>query len=141
MYRQWAGKRRMRVTEITAGDGKAAPLLLVTGFGAFRTLIAESGLHVLEDEAVRPDGARRIVARVTAVAGSDRDLTAPDGAALARELLANASPASSIVRRYREQPAPLVRDIVNGWRSGRLSAVLDGDFELIGVIKGKQAAA
>ena len=29
-------------------------------------------------------------------------------------------------------PAPLVRDSKAGWRSGRLDAVLGGDFDLIG---------
>ncbi|NIP45933.1 MAG: hypothetical protein GWN21_06060, partial [Gammaproteobacteria bacterium] len=36
-----------------------------------------------------------------------------------------------IVRRYREQPSPLVRDSARGWRSGRLDRVLEGDFDLI----------
>ena len=45
-------------------------------------------------------------------------------------------PASTtIVRRYREHPAPIVRDIAGGWRSGRLAAVLGGDFDLIGASK------
>jgi len=29
-----------------------------------------------------------------------------------------------VVRRYRNDAAPLVRDVENGWRSGRLDAVL-----------------
>jgi ATP-dependent Clp protease ATP-binding subunit ClpC len=36
-----------------------------------------------------------------------------------------------IVRRYREQPSPLVRDNVRGYRTGRLELVLSGDFDLI----------
>jgi ATP-dependent Clp protease ATP-binding subunit ClpC len=36
------------------------------------------------------------------------------------------------VRRYREQPSPLVRDAVAGWRTGRIGDVLSGDFDLIG---------
>jgi ATP-dependent Clp protease ATP-binding subunit ClpC len=36
-----------------------------------------------------------------------------------------------IVRRYREEPSPLVRDSARGWRTGRLERVLDGDFDLI----------
>jgi len=34
-----------------------------------------------------------------------------------------------IVRRYREHPSPLVRDNVLEWRTGRLDAVLNGDFQ------------
>jgi len=36
-----------------------------------------------------------------------------------------------IVRRYREEPSPLARDRVRGWRTGRLDRVLAGDFDLI----------
>jgi ATP-dependent Clp protease ATP-binding subunit ClpC len=34
------------------------------------------------------------------------------------------------VRRYREHPAPLVRDAVRGWRTGRAERVFGGDFDL-----------
>jgi hypothetical protein len=36
-----------------------------------------------------------------------------------------------IVRRYRLQPSPLVRD-QRGWRTGRAERVLAGDFDLFG---------
>jgi ATP-dependent Clp protease ATP-binding subunit ClpC len=49
----------------------------------------------------------------------------------ARALAADAAPPQSIVRRYREEPSPLVRDSARGWRTGRLERVLDGDFDLI----------
>ncbi|GGF24692.1 hypothetical protein GCM10011611_33430 [Aliidongia dinghuensis] len=140
MYRQWAEKRRMQLQELGPRTGKAAPILLVTGFGAFRTLSAESGLHVLEDDQ-GADSARRITARVTVVAGPDQDLPATDAFAAAAQLLATSPATSTIVRRYREDPAPLVRDIASGWRSGRLAAVLGGDFDLIGAIKRRQSAA
>jgi hypothetical protein len=41
------------------------------------------------------------------------------------------SSGNSIVRRYREQPSPLVRDSVAGWRTGRLDQVLGGEFDLM----------
>ena len=48
-----------------------------------------------------------------------------------------ASAASNIlVRRYRDGVTPSVRDMKAGWRSGRLDAVLRGDFDLIGAIPG-----
>jgi ATP-dependent Clp protease ATP-binding subunit ClpC len=61
MYRRWAEKRRMQIKEIMPAEGKGAPILHVTGFGAFRTLQAEVGLHVLDDPT--QDNARRNVAR------------------------------------------------------------------------------
>ncbi len=139
MYRQWAVKRRMQIKEIPPGDHKAMPILLVTGFGAFRTLKAECGLHVLEEDQ-GSDGSRRIVARVTTTGGPDRGPSAPGEFAAAAHLLAAIPATANIVRRYREEPAPIVRDIAGGWRSGRLSAVLGGDFDLIGAIKRRQTA-
>lgn len=134
MYRAWAGKRRMKLSELVARHPKGAPILLVTGFGAFRTLQAEAGLHVLEDDQ-RSGGARRVVARVVTVSGGSEDFTGPDTYAHAEGLLAGASRATpSIVRRYREHPAPLVRDLGAGWRSGRFGEVIAGDFDLIGEI-------
>ena len=38
---------------------------------------------------------------------------------------------AEVVRRYRENPSPLVRDVRRGWRTGRLDLVLAGDFDLI----------
>ena len=56
-----------------------------------------------------------------------------------RETLTNAlsrsEPSNVLVRRYRNGPSPLVRDMVDGWRTGRLDAVLRGDFDLIGAIQ------
>jgi ATP-dependent Clp protease ATP-binding subunit ClpC len=38
------------------------------------------------------------------------------------------------VRRYRSEPSPLVRSMNGSWRTGRLDAVLRGDFDLIGAL-------
>jgi hypothetical protein len=46
-------------------------------------------------------------------------------------LAAGGPPNTAIVRRYRAQPSPLVRDALAGWRSGRLDQVLGGDFDLM----------
>jgi hypothetical protein len=35
------------------------------------------------------------------------------------------------VRRYRGEPAPLVRSGDGSWRTGKLDAVLRGDFDLL----------
>jgi ATP-dependent Clp protease ATP-binding subunit ClpC len=137
MYRQWAAKRRMQIKEIGSGEAKGAPILHITGFGAFRTLQVEAGLHVLDDPT--QDNARRTVARVTVVGGPEQD--PPEGGELvaAVKLLAALTAPPVIVRRYREGPAPMVRDVVSGWRSGRLDAVLGGDFDLMGAVARRQA--
>ncbi len=132
MYRRWAEKRRMQIREITPRDGKGTPILHVTGFGAFRTLQAEAGLHVLDDQA--SENARRTVARVTAVGGPDRSLPESGRFAAVSQLLTAVPAGTTIIRRYREEPAPLVRDVSSGWRTGRLDAVLGGDFDLMGTL-------
>lgn len=38
---------------------------------------------------------------------------------------------SDVVRRYRGEPAPLVRNADGSWRTGRIDAVLRGDFDLM----------
>ncbi|HEY5347579.1 MAG TPA: hypothetical protein VIJ72_05260, partial [Rhizomicrobium sp.] len=126
MYRRWAQRRHMQMSD-TGRPG----LILIGGFGAFRTLLGEAGLHVLED-----DG-RRLAAQVT-IAPGPREEPRPGHAERAcTEAAARAEKSLAIVRRYREKPAPLVRDAKAGWRSGRLDLVLDGDFDLIGLTSGE----
>jgi ATP-dependent Clp protease ATP-binding subunit ClpC len=134
MYRQWAGKRHLQFRELPpVNDG----ILHIIGFGAFHTLAAENGLHVLEEDQ-GSDGTHRIVARVGAVSGPQGPAPlAGDVRAVADRLLAVLPASTTIVRRYRERPAPMVRDAAN-WRSGRLAAVLGGDFDLVGAIKRRQ---
>jgi hypothetical protein len=42
---------------------------------------------------------------------------------------AGARPAS-VVRRYRLESSPLIRDITHGWRTGRTALVMEGHFDL-----------
>jgi ATP-dependent Clp protease ATP-binding subunit ClpC len=78
----------------------------------------------------------RVTARVRVAAAPfgeipQHKLSATLAAALARSPLSNA-----MVRRYRNGASPLVRDIPAGWRTGRLDAVLRGDFDLIAAAQG-----
>jgi ATP-dependent Clp protease ATP-binding subunit ClpC len=133
MYRQWARHRHMQLQEFAPQKGKAPTVLQVTGFGAHRTLTAEAGLHILEE--IDGKEGQRTVARVRAAAGP---LAEPRPSNAYREfaaMLREGGDPSAIVRRYREGPAPLVRDVKTGWRSGRLDAVLGGDFDLIGALQ------
>ena len=103
----------------------------VSGPGARDILAREAGLHVLEV----PDssgGFDRVVARVRVV--PQPTAPQPRQNLLAEHAAAqlNAEPAdTAIVRRYRAQPSPLVRDAQDGWRTGRLDLVLGGDFDLM----------
>jgi ATP-dependent Clp protease ATP-binding subunit ClpC len=146
MYRQWAQKRRMsfEVLTETGGSGDAANpyqmLLAVSGFAAYTILEAETGLHVLEmpqDE--KAFGRARV--QVHVVAQPDEPPSGHTPAAFRMQATRAFSTAAAdgnhtaqlttIVRRYREEPSPLVRDRVRGWRTGKLERVLDGDFDLM----------
>jgi ATP-dependent Clp protease ATP-binding subunit ClpC len=134
MYREWARKRQVRCTVLQEAGGAdaAAWVMAMSGPGARSVLAAEVGLHVLE----APDqggGFARRTARVRLAAQPAE----PRRAGL-RELdqalacLASEATSTAIVRRYRDQPSPLVRDAQAGWRTGRIEEVLAGDFDLMG---------
>jgi ATP-dependent Clp protease ATP-binding subunit ClpC len=143
MYRGWADRRGMQleVLEERRG-GEDAPyrfLAGVSGYGAYSLLAGEDGLHVHEEPA-GPEGrdTRRTQARVRVLPQPeipperrDHQTAADSLRAQALEVLAGAETGTlDVVRRYRKEPSPLVRDRVRGWRTGRLDAVLDGDFDL-----------
>jgi ATP-dependent Clp protease ATP-binding subunit ClpC len=142
MYRRWAEKRRMRFEVIEEQDGaqnngagaeEYRALLAVSGYAAYTILRRESGLHVLEtpqdDKSFnRARATVRVVAQPDEPPGRGPEALRRQAA---RSLSADASTPQPVVRRYREEPSPLVRDSARGWRTGRLERVLDGDFDLI----------
>ncbi|HEV3471243.1 MAG TPA: AAA family ATPase [Pyrinomonadaceae bacterium] len=145
MYRGWAEKRRMRFALLAeaggAGAGDAAAegqqpyeaLLAVSGYAAFTLLSREAGLHVLETPQDEKSFNRARV-RVRVVAQPDEPAGhGPDALRRQAERAFEAEDTSppQIVRRYREEPSPLVRDSLRGWRTGKIERVLAGDFDLI----------
>ncbi len=133
MYRDWARKRRVRFAMLRTGSGfdDAGHIAAVAGFGVHGILGREAGMHVWET----PDGKGgfdRCTARVRVVAQPAQPRpVARNEVEFAMRCLGTASKGTTIVRRYREAPSPLVRDAVAGWRSGRLDQVLSGDFDLM----------
>ena len=128
MYRAWATNRHMQLEEISSG--RQLSLLLISGFGAHRLLMKEIGLHVFdfgEDE----KGPGRVTARVRLTVAPLGDVPADKLRIALIDGLARASQPHAVVRRYRSDPSPLVRNMNGSWRSGRLDAVLRGDFDLI----------
>jgi ATP-dependent Clp protease ATP-binding subunit ClpC len=121
MYRAWAARRNMRI-EVLEEDGDACRArLAVGGFGALAILEDEQGLHLLEYDS--ESGASQRVAVAVRVA--------PDLPGQARPKRPDGDDDPRIVRRYRAEPSPLVRDGIRGWRSGRLDRVLAGEFDAI----------
>jgi ATP-dependent Clp protease ATP-binding subunit ClpC len=117
MYRGWGQLRGMTIDDRARAGGEH--LLDISGFAAFRLLRGETGLHVWE---APRDGRQGIVRQAALVVCTPQTAGAPPVGAPARP---------TIVRRYREQPSPLVRDSARGWRTGRLGTVLDGNFDLM----------
>jgi ATP-dependent Clp protease ATP-binding subunit ClpC len=128
MYRSWASKRRMQATEAASGGkDKDRPILTVGGFGAYRILSPEAGLHVFEPSEGAPG---RVTARVRVAAVPLGDVPPAKERLLVVEALERAPRVNAVIRRYREEP-PLVRDAAGKWRTGRLDLVLGGEFDLL----------
>ncbi|MBS0244851.1 MAG: PCRF domain-containing protein, partial [Proteobacteria bacterium] len=129
MYEAWARKRNMRidtVEEVVAGGGS---LYVIAGFGAFRTLEREAGLHVLE-ESENGSGPHRVTARVIVVS-TPPDTGSKAALKTALQTAIKSAPRSTfVVRRYRRGASPLVRNADGSWRIGRLNEILGGDFDL-----------
>lgn len=132
MYRRWAEKRGMQCELLKEDlrDGYYHCLLAIAGFGSFPLLRPENGLHVLELLKDRGSSRRgRVRVRV-----APQEIASPgEGTVLEQAIAAFADEAETqlaVVRHYREEPSPLVRDGVRRWRTGRLDRVLDGDFDL-----------
>ena len=118
MYVGWADGRGMRVRR----DGDDGVVVLeVSGLGAYTLLRPEFGLHVLE----LPHEEDRSFDRVTVLVDVEPAAQGTNGRPQADR------PEPAIVRRYRHEPSPLVRD-ASGMRTGRIDRVLAGDFDLLG---------
>jgi ATP-dependent Clp protease ATP-binding subunit ClpC len=130
MYRAWAGNRHMQLSEMSDAGARHLPLLLISGFGAHRLLEREAGVHVLElgeDD----KGPGRVAARVRLAVAPLGTMPADKLRSALIEALGRGQQPHAVVRRYRSEPSPLVRDMNGSWRSGKLDAVLRGDFDLI----------
>ena len=131
MYRAWAGNRHMQLAQIASGGPpRDLPWLLISGFGAHRLLAQEVGLHVLE-LADEKSSSGRAAARVRLAIAPLGDLPADEFRSALIEALARGPQPHAVVRRYRSEPSPLVRNMNGSWRTGKLDAVLRGDFDLI----------
>jgi ATP-dependent Clp protease ATP-binding subunit ClpC len=132
MYIHWADRCGMQVERVDAAAGEH--LLAVSGLGCGEILQTESGIHVLEHVDEDKDGSPvtdRDQVQVTVVGRPPGEERTP--AAILRDAhaaLGTAETPSVVVRRYRPGKAPLVRDGVRGYRTGRLERVLAGDFDL-----------
>ncbi|MEW6744734.1 MAG: AAA family ATPase [Planctomycetota bacterium] len=140
MYRAWAKKRRMDFRVLDEQDGNAVQpyrlLMAVSGYAAYRLLAPEHGLHVYETPQPS-EKSEKAFRRAKVLVAVEAQPDEPAGAELAAwraqadAVYARSQKArTAVVRRYRAEPSPLVRDSVRDWRTGRLERVLSGDFDL-----------
>jgi ATP-dependent Clp protease ATP-binding subunit ClpC len=134
MYRSWAKARRMQMHEVPGQAGST--VLAINGFGAERRLLQEVGLHVLETESAGPHSASMTSRATVRVSVSTRELaqSADQQAASPTHLPHPTVRSATVVRRYRFGSAPLVRDALANWRSGRVKEVMAGNFDLLGIM-------
>jgi ATP-dependent Clp protease ATP-binding subunit ClpC len=130
MYMEWAERRGMGIERVKGGN-TAEQIFSVRGLGAATILAPEAGLHILELAAETEAGERsdRVVVAVEIAPWAP----GPDAASTpdrAQKAFAGVSAPTQVVRRYRPGPAPLVRDAVRGYRTGRFDRVLAGDFDI-----------
>jgi ATP-dependent Clp protease ATP-binding subunit ClpC len=138
MYRQWSHRRRMRYELLENSESvessKRSIILAVNGLGAYPVLQFERGLHVLEIPR-ESNAYDRVNARVNVI-GQPETPTHTNDEHLhhARRGFAAADEAAkaAVVRRYRREPSPLVRDARRNYRTGLIDKVMGGDFDLFG---------
>ncbi len=135
MYQEWVRKRGLRATLLSDAPRRdRAPriVLAVSGLGAYDILRREQGLHVLEvPEEERSFDRHSVRVRVVPQPLVPRPAHQSELEYALAALAATGEGANVVVRRYREQPSPLVRDALAGWRTGKLEQVLGGDFDII----------
>lgn len=138
MYQEWASRRGMK-TEVLEKRSSGAlrvsrVMIAISGFGAYPILAQENGLHVLESPADKGKSPfERVKIRVRVVPQPDEPVGVVHKTALEQAQAAFAArPAADlqVVRRYRKEPSPLVRDSVRGWKTGRWDKVFAGNFDL-----------
>jgi ATP-dependent Clp protease ATP-binding subunit ClpC len=134
MYLTWGERRGMHVERLTPENAlRGEHVLAVSGLGASTILADESGVHVLEVARPGADGDRMTrLNTVVHVAPWPPGPRLDDAGLLAqaRRVLDSSGSTTTIVRRYRPEPSPLVRDSVRGYRTGKLDRVLAGDFDV-----------
>jgi ATP-dependent Clp protease ATP-binding subunit ClpC len=132
MYRGWARSRGMKLDDLSSPPGSRGTLLALSGFGAYAILKPEDGVHVLErPKTPRTYERHSAVVKVVPQPEEPPAVVAGGIDEQARWALEERADSSTVVRRYRHEPSPLVRDSVREWKTGRIDRVLAGDFDLI----------
>ena len=137
MYMKWVESRQMRFKILIESrvdpEGMQRFVLAVAGFGAYSILKNETGIHVWEDFPEETGNRKKINAYVRVAPQpipASKDTS--ELIAQAEQQFSLLDGRTTIVRRYRRLPSPLVRDRIKAWRTGNIDLVLKGNFDLMG---------
>ena len=132
MYERWGERRQMRPMVLQPYQEGRPFVIAFAGLGAHSILKHEAGLHVWEEPASGKSFKR---AKVQVRVVPQPEQLAQDAAGQLQQALEafnkEAKPSRTIVRRYRRDPSPLVRDSIRGWRSGKLGDIFEGHFDVM----------
>jgi ATP-dependent Clp protease ATP-binding subunit ClpC len=134
MYLNWAKLRNMKYTvllkEKSVESHAFIAVVAFSGFGAYAILKGEAGIHIFE-EPVQENRFGKYNVRVHVAPQPDIPVKKRSDLLHQAESAFNAKEIDkTIVRHYREKPSPLVKDSIGKWKTGKLSTVLAGNFDL-----------
>ena len=123
---------RLQILQETIGKNLEPDsfLFAISGFGAYSILAHEVGLHVWEVPKDAKSFERHNVRVRLGIQPENPETEAVSLLEQAKRAFSTVADISTIVRRYREKPSPLVRDGVKKWRTGHINRVLAGEFDL-----------
>jgi ATP-dependent Clp protease ATP-binding subunit ClpC len=138
MYSSWAKTRNVELYPVPIdADPADEQSWLVSGLAAAKLLHGEQGHHLWEFQKGKAAIKAMISVEVLPVHSISLNDISPEKLQAARAAGADGTRheddagQSTVTRRYREHPHPLVTDLASGWSTGNLSEVLEGRFDLL----------
>lgn len=130
MYTSWARQRGMGVEKIkeSLDTDPCQNIYSFSGFGAYAILKQEAGYHVFEYKSSKENEIIKTRVKVTVAPMGTDDYRIKDINAIMDRL--SQSRVSYIIRRYKLDKSPLVKDVKNKWQTGKIGHVLAGNFDL-----------
>lgn len=130
MYSSWSKHRGMKMELIkeSSESGECIFIFSVVGFGAYSLLKSESGYHVFENRGSKEKDMIKTRINVSVITMTNEDHRSINTTGILTRF--SKSGISKVVRRYRMDKSPVVKDLKNRWQTGKVEYVLNGNFDL-----------
>lgn len=130
MYVSWAKSRGMKLKKIeeTHEDQEVQFIATCSGFGAYDILKSETGYHVFEELIPNKDISVKSRIKVKVIPMDIENYRSEDLEKIKESFRAIGG--SNNARRYKIDKSPVVKDLVKGWKTGKIQQVLAGNFDL-----------